>query len=406
MKVIGLISGTSADGIDAVLVEITGQPPASSLKLIRFNAYPYPRRLLGRLYKLAASGTVRDLCHLNFYLGELFADAAQKIAKAAGFRMDEIDLIGSHGQTIYHQPDSRKEQGYSIRSTLQIAEPSVIAQRTGVTTIADFRPRDIAAGGQGAPVTPRLHYVLFQHPKRSRLVVNIGGISNLTYLQAGKGPESMQAFDSGPGNMLIDGIVRYQTDGRRRMDRGGLLARKGRVHERFLAELLRDPFIRRRPPKTTGREVYGDERVLKMIKRAHALKISKEDLVATTTAFTARAILEGYRRFMLPKKAADEVVVGGGGTRNPILMRYLKEAVAPLTVRTFEDYGWDSMAIEAIAFAFLAYETLSGIPNNLPSATGAGEAVVMGKIVPGKNGLPTDFFTSRPFLGTPSSPHP
>ena len=404
MKVIGLISGTSADGIDAALVDITGQPPASSLKLLWFHTDPYPRRLLSRLYQLTSSGTARDLCHLNFYLGELFAKAAQKITSNAGLKMEEIDLIGSHGQTVFHQPDPRKEQGQSIRSTLQIAEPSIIAQRTGVTTIADFRPRDIAAGGQGAPLTPRLHYVLFQHPKRSRLVVNIGGISNLTYLQAGKGPESIQAFDTGPGNMLVDGIIRHQTAGRRRMDRGGHLAQKGRVHERFLAELLRDPFIPRRPPKTTGREVYGEARVLKIIKRANVLRISKEDLVATVTAFTARTIAEGYRRFMLPKKAADEVIVGGGGTRNPVLMRYLKEAVSPLTVRPFEDYGLDSKAIEAIAFALLAYETISGIPNNLPSVTGAGETVVMGKIIPGKKGLPSGF-TSRPFPGTPASPH-
>jgi anhydro-N-acetylmuramic acid kinase len=404
MKVIGLISGTSADGIDAALVDITGQPPASSLKFLRFHTYPYPHRLSSRLYQLTSAGSVRDLCHLNFYLGELFAEAAQKISTDAGLKMEEIDLIGSHGQTVFHQPDTRKERGRTIRSTLQIAEPSIIAQRTGVTTVADFRPRDIAAGGHGAPLTPRLHYMLFRHPKRSRLVVNIGGISNLTYLKAGEGPESIQAFDTGPGNILIDGVIRQKTGGRGRMDRGGRLAQRGRVHERFLAELLRDPFVSRHPPKTTGREAYGEAHVLKMIKRAGTLRISKEDLVATVTAFTARTIAEGYHRFISPKRTADEVIVGGGGTRNSILIRYLKDAISPLTVRTFEDYGLDSKAIEAIAFALLAYETISGVPNNLPSVTGAGEAVIMGKIVPGKKGFPGGF-TSRPFPGTPPSPH-
>lgn len=408
MKVIGLISGTSTDGIDAALVEITNglseQRADATLRLLRFATFPYPRGLRDRIFQLSFSGTVKELCHLNFYLGELFAEAAQKIARQAGFKIGEIDLIGSHGQTVCHLPHEKKEPGHVIRSTLQIAEPSVIAERTGVTTVADFRPRDIAAGGEGAPLTPYLHYRLFHHAQQSRLVVNIGGISNMTYLPAGKGPEAVLAFDTGPGNMLIDGVVQRRTDGRSRMDRGGQWAGKGEVHEGLLDELLRDPFLRRRPPKTTGREAFGAPLVTRILKKARTLRLSMEDLLATVTAFTARTIAESYRRFILPMGNADEMIVGGGGTRNETLMRWLTEAVSPLSVVTFESYGLDSKAIEAMAFALLAHETVWGVPNNLPSATGAGKAVVMGKIIPGGQGRAFRP-TFPPFPDTPASPH-
>ena len=383
MKAIGLISGTSADGIDAALVEIPRRFPGKPLQLLRFSTYPYPPGLQARLFRLTESGTTKELCHLNFYLGELFAKAANKITKAAGFRMPEIDLIGSHGQTVYHQAYPRKESGRMIRSTLQIGEPSIIAERTGVTTVADFRPRDIAAGGVGAPLTPRLHYGLFHDRWCSRLIVNIGGISNLTWLPAGEGIEKTLAFDTGPGNMLIDGIVQHQTHGRSCMDHRGRLARKGKVHDKLLAELLRDPFIRRKPPKTTGREVFGAQRVLRITKKAKVYKIPMRDLIATVTALTARTIAEGYRRFISPIGIADEMIIGGGGIKNPVLMRYVAEAVTPIPVRIFEDFGFSSKAVEAIAFAFLAYETVSGVSNNLPSVTGAKKAVLMGKIIPG-----------------------
>jgi anhydro-N-acetylmuramic acid kinase len=390
MKVIGLISGTSTDGIDAALVEITGPSPDHSLKLLRFETFPYPRRLRERLFRLPSSGTVNELCHINFYLGELFAEAAHRIARQAGLKMSEIDLIGSHGQTVCHLPHEKKEPGYTVRSTLQIAEPSIIAQRTGVTTVADFRPRDIAAGGEGAPLTPYLHYRLFHHTQKSRLVVNIGGISNMTYLPAGKGPEAVMAFDTGPGNMLMDGLIHHRTGGRSRMDQGGRLARKGTIHPGLLNQLLRHPFIRRRPPKTTGREVFGAPLVMRLVRKAKALRLSTEDLLATVTAFTARTIAESYRQFILPMGNADEMIVGGGGTRNETLMQYLSKAAAPLPVVPFEHYGLDSKAIEAMAFALLAYETIGGVPNNLPSATGAREAVVMGKIIPGRSPLPVN----------------
>lgn len=387
MKLIGLISGTSTDGVDAALVKITGRGLHSRLRLVRFATYPYPRELQAQLVRLTHDGRVEDLSRLNVYVGELFARAAIRIAKEAALPLNRIDLIGSHGQTICHQPEPRKMGGMKIRSTLQIGEPSVIAERTGITTVADFRPRDMAAGGEGAPLTPYLHYILFHHLRRPRLIVNIGGISNVTYLPSVKGLSSLLAFDAGPGNMLIDGIIQHRTNGRKTMDRGGEMARRGRIHERLLSELLRHPFLNQRPPKTTGRELFGQAMIERVVRRAKVLKLSPSDLLATVTAFTARAIAQAYEQFILPKGGVDEVIVGGGGTRNPTLMQFLQEAFGPIPVFTFEKFDLDSRALEAMAFALFAYGTMQGEPNNVPSATGAKWAVMMGKIVPGKNGL-------------------
>ncbi|MBI3995362.1 MAG: anhydro-N-acetylmuramic acid kinase [Nitrospirae bacterium] len=384
MKVIGLISGTSTDGVDAALVEITGRGLESRLRLLRFSTYPYPRELRSRLVRLTHDGRVEDLSHLNVYVGELFARAANRISQEARIPLNRIDLIGSHGQTICHQPVPFKMGGMKIRSTLQIGEPSVIAERTGITTVADFRPRDMAAGGEGAPLTPYLHYILFHRPDRPCLVVNIGGISNITFLPSATGLTNLFAFDAGPGNMLIDGIVQHRTNGRRAMDRGGAMARRGRVHERLLSELLRHPFLNRKPPKTTGRELFGLAMIERVVRRAKVLRLNQPDLLATVTAFTARSIARAYETFILPKGGAGEVIVGGGGTRNLTLMRFLQEAFGPIPVFTFEKYDLDSRALEAMAFALFAHGTIQGEPNNVPSATGARRAVVMGKIVPGR----------------------
>lgn len=388
MKVIGLISGTSTDGIDAALVEITGRGLSSQLRLVRFSTYPYPRALRGRLVRLTHEGRVGDLSRLNVYVGELFARAAIRVARDAGVPVSDIQLIGSHGQTICHQPEPRKMGGILIRSTLQIGEPSVIADRTGITTVADFRPRDMAAGGEGAPLTPYLHYILFHNSLRSRLVVNIGGISNVTYLPRESGLKPILAFDAGPGNMLMDGIVQNRTQGRRAMDRGGVMARRGRVHARLLSELLRHPFLHHPPPKTTGRELFGRVMIERVVRRAKVLGINRWDLLATVTTFTARAIAEAYDRFIRPKGGVVEVIVGGGGTRNPTLMQFLQEAFGGIPVFTFEKFDLDSRALEAMAFALFAYGAIQGEPNNVPSATGAERPVVMGKIIPGRSGLP------------------
>ncbi|MBI3596154.1 MAG: anhydro-N-acetylmuramic acid kinase [Nitrospirae bacterium] len=384
MKVIGLISGTSTDGVDSALVEITGRGLESRLKLLRFATYPYPRELRSRLVRLTHDGRVEDLSRLNVYVGELFAKAAVRIAREAGIPLNEIDLIGSHGQTICHQPVPFNIGGIKIRSTLQIGEPSIIAERTGVTTVSDFRHRDMAVGGEGAPLTPYLHYILFHHAQRARLIVNIGGISNVTYLPCDAGLENILAFDVGPGNMLMDGIVQHRTNGRRAMDRGGAMARRGRIHERLLSELLRHPFLHHSPPKTTGRELFGQAMIERVVRRAKVLRLNQWDLMATVTAFTARSISRAYEKFIFQKGGVEEVIVGGGGTRNPTLMQFLQEAFGPIPVYTFEKFNLDSRALEAMAFALFAYGTIQGEPNNVPSATGAERPVVMGKIVPGR----------------------
>ncbi len=387
MKVIGLISGTSTDGVDAALVEVSGKGVESQLKLLAFETYPYSQDLRRRLMVVSAGqGTVSEMSHLNFYLGDLFSRGAFQVAKKARVSMDEVELIGSHGQTIMHCPQPVTERGIKVRSTLQIGEPSVIAQRTGVTTVADFRPRDIAAGGQGAPLTPYLHYILFHDQSKSRLVVNIGGISNVTYLRSGKGLQDILAFDTGPGNMLIDGMVEIWSKGRQQMDKGGKMASQGSVHPRLFRDLMRHPFLKKRPPKTTGREVFGRilvEQVFKLAKRYRIRK--KEDVLATVTAFTAHSIAYSCKRYIVTRGPLDQVIVGGGGTRNATLMKMLQEALAPLQVLTFEDFQMESKAIEAMAFALMAYQAIMAEPNNIPAATGATHPVIMGKILPGKN---------------------
>ncbi len=386
MKIIGLISGTSSDGVDAALVDIRPRRGQTRLKLLSFDVYPYPKSLRRQLIDLASGDpqSVAAFCHLNFYVGELFAEAARQIAEKAEIPLSKVDLIGSHGQTVHHLPVPKREGRWAIRSTLQIGEPSVIAERTRVTTIADFRPRDMAAGGEGAPLTPFLHYLLFSDPKRSRAIVNIGGISNVTLLRAAASQEETLAFDMGPGNMLIDGLVRAVTGGNREFDRGGRMARRGKVDPILLSELMRHPFIRRAPPKSTGREVFGREMIAAILQTTRRKGLTSEDLIATATAFTASAISENIRRFVLNQGGLDEVIVGGGGVRNPVLMNRLADLLAPIPVKSFEAVGHESRAIEAMTFALLAYQTWEGRPGNIPSVTGARHPVVLGKIVPGR----------------------
>lgn len=384
MKVIGLISGTSSDGVDAALVDIRTHRGRVQLELIAFEVYPYPKSLSRQLVDLASGlpHSVANLCHLNFYIGELFAEAARRIARKGRIALTEIDLIGSHGQTVHHLPIPKREGRRAIRSTLQIGEPSVIAERTGITTVADFRPRDMAAGGEGAPLTPYLHFLLFSDPRRSRAVVNIGGISNVTYLKAGAALEKTVAFDMGPGNMLIDGLVR--TLAGKAIDEGGKMARRGKVDAALLSELMSHPFIRRKPPKSTGREVFGAPMVASVLQSTRMRRLPPEDLVATATAFTASAISENIHRFILKRGGLHEVIVGGGGVRNPALMERLAELLSPIPVQPFEAVGHESRAIEAMTFALLAYQTFHGEPTNIPSVTGARRSVVLGKIVPGR----------------------
>lgn len=380
MKVVGLMSGTSADGVDAALVSIDRRKAGIHVEMVAFHSLPYPRSLQQRILSASVSGTVSDVCHLNALLGEWFADAASGVIRSAELTSKDIDLIGSHGQTVHHLPAGIKDTGVgSIRSTLQIGEPAVIAERTGITTVANFRPRDIAAGGQGAPLTPGVHALLFRHHRRSRLIVNLGGISNVTYLPRGSGTDGIAAFDTGPANMVLDGIMFRKTNGRSTMDRDGRLAVRGQVDSRLLAKLLAHPYLSQPPPKSTGREAFGAKMLDDLLGWQQARLLSVEDLLATCSRWTAEAV--GTARRWI-RGGIDEVIVGGGGVRNHAIMEQLTTAFAPVPVTTFESHGWDSKALESVAFAVLAYQTVMEQSGNVPSVTGAAFPRLLGCIVP------------------------
>jgi len=382
MKIIGLISGTSADAIDAALCEIEGAPPGIRARIVAARTHPYPPGFQARILRQIRpeSSRVDELCELNAALGELFAEAVLALLAENGLSPADADLIGSHGQTVWHtvQPDGR------ATSTLQITEAGVIAERTGITTISNFRPRDIAAGGQGAPLTSYADWLLLRHPDHWRAVQNLGGIANVTFLP----PQSDTAsdplsFDTGPANCLIDEIAVLLTDGRQGYDVDGALGAAGTVDEAWLAALLDHPYYRRRPPKTTGRELYTAAMAADLLATGRARGLRDADIVATVTALTAASIADAYRRFA-PAPVA-EVIVGGGGRRNPTLMRMIRERLGGIPVRTHEDVGLDSDNKEALVFALLAHETWHARPGNHPALTGARRPVVLGQITPGAN---------------------
>lgn len=384
-KVIGLNSGTSYDGIDAALVELAGWGRQTRLHLIAYRNYPYSaasRRQLAKLFS-PRTGRVDRLCRGNFYLGHLFATAALALIKEAGLTPAAIDLIGSHGQTVYHLPRPVMVEGIPVRATLQLGEPAVIAERTGITTVADFRVRDVAAGGAGAPLLPYVDYLLFGRDEgRCRIIQNIGGIANLTLVGGGLRPEEIIAFDTGPGNMVIDGVVSRLTGGRFRYDRDGQIAAAGQVHAGLLAKLLDHPYFAHKPPKTTGREEFGDDYVTAVLAEGAKYGLSTPDLTATVTALTVETIARHYEAYLFPRYKIDEVIVGGGGASNPTLLAMLAQRVAPVPVRRHEDYGLPSAGKEAVAFAVLANETIHGQPASFPAVTGAAHPVVLGKIIP------------------------
>jgi anhydro-N-acetylmuramic acid kinase len=364
--------------VDAAVVEID----RGKVRLLAFDTFAYPAALRRRILDLCRPESARldDICHYNFVLGEVFADAVIKVCSKSGISLSSIDLIGSHGQTIYHQPSGRRYGGGTIRSTLQIGEPSVIAQRTGVTTVADFRPRDMAAGGEGAPLVPCADYVLFRNKRLTRAVQNIGGIANVTFLPAGCAQEDIIAFDTGPGNMVIDGIVHLITSGTKHCDTGGKMAAQGTVDKRLLGELLRHPFFRRRPPKSTGREEFGVAFAERIYRRAGRKSLADSDIVATVTALTARSIAHAYRRFL--KVMPDELILCGGGSHNRTLVEMLHAEMPDVKMLSTDDFGISVDAKEAVSFAVLAWATIRGMANNVPAATGAKKPVILGKIVP------------------------
>ncbi|MFQ5588867.1 MAG: anhydro-N-acetylmuramic acid kinase [Nitrospiria bacterium] len=379
------MSGTSADGVDTALVDIRGGARRLQVRLEAFQVYPYPRSLQKELIQIASGVPVpiARICHLNVLIGEYFSEAVLHLADKARIDLCDVDLIGSHGQTIQHLPDPRRRGDKALRATLQIGEPCVIAERTGVTTVADFRPRDMAAGGEGAPLTPYLHYHLFNHRKKSRVVINLGGIGNVTYLKAGAGLDETLAFDTGPANMLIDALVSRLTRSKKGFDEDGNMASRGTVHPELYEEFMRHPFLKKRPPKSTGREMFGPKMVETILGRKRDLRLSNHDLIATVTAFTVGAVELNLQRFILKKGRIDEIIVGGGGVKNPALMKGLAARMAPTPVCAYEKFGLDSRAIEAMTFAVLAYQTCFRRPANIPSVTGARHSAILGKIVPG-----------------------
>ena len=373
---IGLMSGTSLDGIDAALVRLKGD---SLPELVEFISLPYDLEQREALLRLCQPGqaTVAEICAMNFTLGELFAAASLELLQKAQLKPSEVSVIGSHGQTIYHIPGE---------STLQIGEPAIIAERTGIITVADFRPADIAAGGQGAPLVPYFDQLVFGEQETTLVtaVQNIGGIGNVTVVGEGTDKLPWIAFDTGPGNMVIDAVIQAVTKGAKTYDEGGQMAAQGDVHGPLLAQLMEDPYFSQPLPKTTGRERFGAEFTQRILQENSALE--PEDLVATVTAFTAESIADQYRRFISPYVNLNRVIVAGGGSFNRTLLSMIEERVG-CPVYVHEDFGISSEAKEAMAFAMLADATLRRAASNVMRATGAKRPAVLGKIVfPGPEG--------------------
>lgn len=383
-RVVGMMSGTSVDGVDAALIELSREGGAPRVKLLAFENTPYPQGVRERVFELfrPETSTVDRIGYMNFLLGELYARAALSVIAKAGLTSADVDLIGSHGQTIWHEPEARETDGMPIRYTVQIGEGAVIAARTGIPTVSDFRVADMAVGGQGAPLVPFSEYLLYRREDESILLQNIGGIGNMTVLPAGATPEQVFAFDTGPGNMIIDAVAAAISGGRLKCDVNGGIAARGKVDEELLARLQKDEYYARRPPKTTGRERFGTQYAQRILDDCARHPISDEDLLATVTYLTAWSIFDACERFALPVCKPAELIVGGGGSYNKTLLKDLSGLFGTrgIAVRTQEDLGFNSDAKEAVAFALMADCFVRGEANVLPSVTGASAASVMGKL--------------------------
>ena len=373
--VVGLMSGTSADGIDAVLTRITGSGLSTRVEQLGFYFQRFDDATRQAILRMCGgdSGGTREVCLLSTHLGRLYAEAVRGLLDQTGIA--RVDLIGNHGQTVYHIPEEMPYLNTTIRGTLQIGDPSYLAEEFGCPVVSDFRIRDMAAGGLGAPLVPYTEFLLYRSETEDVALQNIGGIGNITLLPAGCSLEEVTAFDTGPGNMIMDALVMKITGGAMGYDDGGRLAASGTVIPALLDWMLDDPYLTKQPPKTTGREYYGAAYVERLLAQGDYPLV---DVLATATAFTAQSIALSLRRFA--RRLPARLVVGGGGSRNPTLLRFLQEALPEVTVQTQEDLGLDSDAKEAVAFAILANEALFSIGNNAPSATGARHPVVMGRI--------------------------
>ena len=379
---VGLMTGTSADAVDAALVRVTGSDAGATPEVIAYRETPLDRGLRREVLELAAAEMVppERLMRLDAALGERFATAVLELLAAAGVESAEVDAIGSHGQTVRHLPRHRSPGG---ALSLQIGSAAVLAERTGIAVVSDFRTRDTAAGGEGAPLVPLIDWWLFRSDAEARLLLNVGGMANLTYLPRAASLGDVLAFDSGPGNAVIDALVSSQTAGLEMFDAGGARAARGIASMGLIEELLADPFFDLAPPRSTGREHFGEQYASKLAELGAAMGLGAEDVVATATELTAAAIERGIVRFVLPRGPVTGVYVSGGGARNPALMSALARRLSPARVQPLSVLGFEPAAKEALAFALLAHRTLCGLPGSVIGATGASHPVVLGHITPG-----------------------
>lgn len=371
---IGMISGTSLDGIDVAVCHFDGHAQAAEIELVAFDTVPYAPAVREELLNLYedASNAIARICSMNVVIGQAFADAAVQVLEANGLSADDVVLAGSHGQTVWHQPDG--ESDLIVPSTLQIGEASVIAAALNCAVVSDFRVADMAVGGQGAPLAAYLDWAAFGDAHLNRAVQNIGGIGNVTWVPANGSMTDVIAFDTGPGNMLIDALVSRLTNGEQTFDAGGAIGNNGTVDYELLNQLMQDPYLTIAPPKTTGREYYGSAMVENIL-RDRALNAN---VIATVTAYTAHSIADSYRQWL--PELPDEVYVNGGGARNPLLMRMLADALDGVPVRATDELGITADGKEAVCFALMAHDAVAGYPTNIPGATGAQRAVALGKV--------------------------
>jgi anhydro-N-acetylmuramic acid kinase len=377
--IIGLMSGTSLDGIDAALVEFEGAVDAPDWRMLAFVEIPYDPHQRSAIHDAIVAGGAPSLCRLHADLGEWLADAALRVCREHGVGPADVAVIGSHGQTVWHEPPAAGRRG----ATLQLGCPSTIAERTGIPVVSDFRSRDMAAGGEGAPLVPWVDRLLFSHPSRKRVLQNIGGMANLTWLPPRGSDEPLLAFDTGPGNALIDAAVYLATDGALTYDADGAWANAAAPDEALLAELLAHPFLRREPPKSTGREVFGRPFVQALADRlAPTTREAWGALVCTLTEFTARTITDAIETWLVPR-GVDEVILTGGGAQNPALVERIRARLAAPLSADEAALGLRPAAKEAVAFAALAWAHVLGVPGNVPEATGAAGPRVLGSRTPG-----------------------
>ena len=379
--VAGIMSGTSLDGIDTVIARITGSGRGMTFDVVAFGFQPYPAALRADLMRQSTSDTsdVREISQLNVRLAIEYSAAVEALLEQEGIAVVDLDLIGSHGQTIHHVPVPERCAGEMVTSTLQIGDPSVLANRLGVPVVGDFRLADMALGGQGAPLVPYFDYVFYSDDERTRGLLNLGGIANLTVLPAGGTAGDVTAFDTGPANILIDLIAERLFA--LPYDANGELAAAGSVDDDLLIELLtQDRYLSTPPPKSTGRELYGAVYAEAIIEAGRERGLTSHDIIATASAFTAASVYQAYARYVRERHAIDELIVSGGGRRNDFLLRRLRESFTPITILPIDDFGIDADAKEALCFAVLAHETANGVPTGMPSVTGASHAAILGKL--------------------------